>query len=737
MKVLIPVLALLLGGLVVLSVYKQDTPDRAPSADTEQTNADAPDAGDATADAPDTTGPSERADADDTATPAADADEASPTADSQPDATARTTPTDDALNLAGLHVRAVESSESSMLGAFEPGSTDKLHVAITPWGAGISLIETAEYRKTLDRDSSPYAVQSTLVSHDSAGNVVARIHPFSARAVVVNGLTVDLVNARWEHVGDSEYRATVVNELDQPIITIVRRYELGTHEQAYDITCRQHVVNHTAAPLKLRFEQYAQGDLPESQAYIGNQRKIIPGYFHPNYERTRTRVYASEGTITRLDLLGGKAVWNKAEMESDRGYELVWLAYVNRYFATVVHRPMVRTDDGGYAIAPLHERFPVVGKVVAGQQAVEGQTDDRIMLITLATDTLTVAPGGSESFDLALYAGPRKPDILNAGDTAPLDMGQIVVYSLGGCCTALTFQWLAKFLLSFLTLLHAVTFDWGVSIIILVIIVRLLLHPITRKAQINMMKMQRQMGAMKPQLEKLKKKYANDKTKLNQETMKLYREHGVNPLNMLGCLPMFLQMPIWIALYAMLFLAIELRHEPAFYGVFQAISGGRWTFLADLASHDNFIEIAPGGFNLPLIGTWWPYSLNILPILMGVVFYFQQKMTAPPPADEQQAQQQKMMKIMIMLFPIMLYPAPSGLTLYIMASTAAGIFDSYIVKRHIKREEEAGTLLTKKQPKPGSLMARISTMIEQKQRQFAQMQEQQQQKQQRGKNRRK
>ena len=180
---------------------------------------------------------------------------------------------------------------------------------------------------------------------------------------------------------------------------------------------------------------------------------------------------------------------------------------------------------------------------------------------------------------------------------------------------------------------------------------------------------------------------------------------------------MFLQMPIWIALYAMLFLAIELRHEPAFYGFFQLFGG--WQFLSDLSTYDSFIKFGDGGFRLPLIKTFVPASLNILPLLMGVVFYFNQKLTTPPPANEQAAQQQKIMKYMTLLFPVMLYPAPSGLTLYILASTAAGMIDSYIVRKHIREQEEAGTLFDKKQPKKAGFMHRIRQAVEARQRELA------------------
>ena len=234
--------------------------------------------------------------------------------------------------------------------------------------------------------------------------------------------------------------------------------------------------------------------------------------------------------------------------------------------------------------------------------------------------------------------------------------------------------------------------------------------------------MGKQMQTLQPEIEKLKKKYKDDQSTLNAETMKLYKEKGVNPANMLGCLPMVLQMPIWVALYAMLYGAIQLRQQPAFYGIFQAISGGHWAFLADLSSADNFIRFHGEGFKfmLPLLNKQFTITgINLLPILMAVVYFYQQKLMAVPPANEQAAQQQRMMKWMILLFPIMLYAYPSGLNLYILASTAGGIVDSLIVKRHIKREEEAGTLFAPaggKKNKPGGWRERLQESLESKQR---------------------
>jgi YidC/Oxa1 family membrane protein insertase len=277
-------------------------------------------------------------------------------------------------------------------------------------------------------------------------------------------------------------------------------------------------------------------------------------------------------------------------------------------------------------------------------------------------------------------------------------------------------DWLADALLWLLKALRMLVFDWGVAIIILVLVVRLAMHPITRKSQIAMMRTGKQMAALKPELEALKARYKDDTTRYQQEQMRLYREKGISPFNMVGgCLPMLLQTPIWASLYAMLYSAIELRNQPAFYGVFQAISGHRWPFLADLSSPDNFWLLPERWqFHIPMLGA--VTGLNILPILMGVVFYVQQKIMTPPAADEQARQQQKIGAWTTLLFPVMMYNVPSGLTLYIMASTAAGIVDSTIVRRHIQREEAAGRLFQPKKTKPGGFWDRMQKIMEQKQK---------------------
>jgi YidC/Oxa1 family membrane protein insertase len=188
--------------------------------------------------------------------------------------------------------------------------------------------------------------------------------------------------------------------------------------------------------------------------------------------------------------------------------------------------------------------------------------------------------------------------------------------------------------------------------------------------------------------------------------MRMMRERGVNPFQMLGCLPMFLQMPIWVALYAMLYFTFELRHEPAFWGFFQLF--WNWPFLADLSAADHFF----GEFAQPFrFFIWNMTGINILPPLMGVVFYVQQKYMAPPPSPsmtKEQLQQQKIMKVMmVVMFPIMLYSAPSGLTLYIFTSSLIGIIESKYVRAHIKAMDLEPPKKKKPKKKPKDLQSRM------------------------------
>ncbi len=640
----------------------------------------------------------------------------------------------------GLHAVLTDQARPAVIGSDDPASPFKLRVVLSRWGAAVWKITLSDYLIQVDKPEH-YLIHDRLTLPDPAdrSKQTPKAYAYAAKSVTVNGVRIPLEsNDAWlagevvttDKVSWVEYTATLADENKTPVLRLVRRYTLKA--DSYDLTLEQELVNLTDTPLTVRFDQNLQGDLSYKPSYMGDKRQVVAGHFALWWDPTRESIHTKNAEVLRRNSVGAKQaqVWPVQGLNTQA--ELVWLASLNRYFAVVTHPLMDTAFQKAADVPPLKTVFPRIGqKVYVDSGVAEPKDDQKVMILTAGSGDLTVLPGEDNParLDIGIFAGPREPELFNQPPYSVLHLDQTIIYSLGGACSFCTFQWLAHGLLWLLKLFEGQiltlggvgigTHDWGVSIIILVLLVRLILHPLTKKSQVSMMKMGKMMQAIQPEVEKVKKKYKDDQQKLNAEMMKLYKEKGVNPANMLGCAPMLLQTPIWIALYAMLYFAIELRHEPAFWGLFQWVSGGSWGFLADLSSPDNFIQLfdKPVKINLLFVHPHFQ-SINILPLLMAIVFYFQQKLTTPPPANEQAAQQQKMMKFVIFLFPIFLYPAPSGLTLYILASTSAGIVDSYFVRKHIKEQEASGELFKPKERKPGGFVDRISKAVEAKQQQL-------------------
>src|SRR5581483_5066912 len=170
---------------------------------------------------------------------------------------------------------------------------------------------------------------------------------------------------------------------------------------------------------------------------------------------------------------------------------------------------------------------------------------------------------------------------------------------------------------------HYIFRDWGLAIIALVVLVRLILHPITKKSQVNMMKMSK----MGPEVERLKKKYGDDKEAMAKAQMELYKEMGFTPV--LGCLPMFLQMPIFISLWQALQSTFELRQAP-----FLWFGPLHLSWIADLSQPDRML---PFGRSIPLVFGMHIDAINLLPILVAIVSYLNMKYTPRPPAATKEA----------------------------------------------------------------------------------------------------
>ncbi|GAB4439382.1 MAG: membrane protein insertase YidC [bacterium] len=253
--------------------------------------------------------------------------------------------------------------------------------------------------------------------------------------------------------------------------------------------------------------------------------------------------------------------------------------------------------------------------------------DERIET-TMFLPSITIEGGREFSYELKFFAGPKDPEILK-----PLG------YYLSAAVDYGFFHFIARPLLVILNFFYKFTKNYGVSIILLTILIKLAFFPLSHKSYKSMKALQK----LQPKMEEIRKKYANDREALNREMMLLYKRHGVNPLS--GCLPMIVQIPFFIALYQALMNAIELRQAPFIF------------WLNDLSAKD-------------------PYYVT--PILMGATMLIQQILT-PSSGDPTQ---KKMMYILPIVFTFMFLNFPSGLVLYWLVNNIFSIFQQlYTMKK--------------------------------------------------------
>ncbi len=612
-------------------------------------------------------------------------------------------------DLTALRARPQSPAESlAPLGSANPGADYPLLLEFTQEGAGVSAITLADHAQTLG-SSERYAIQrrTTLIAGAQEFTVAA----LAARGIRVNGTFIDLFGAPdaplWRQTAPGAFEALIETEAGAQVARLTRRFII--EPASYDIRIEQSIQNLSGQPLDYQWIQYGPVDLPEGEStYLRDPRRVWFGHLLPS-ERDpsrqiveRTDIRSRQNVIDKpLDPSG--LLWPPPNQKPG-AEELVYASFSNRYFAFAVH-PDIESAIGGDPAAAVNKRFASAARVyrtVLNGAPAPNAAPEQHVILELHGPQRTLEAAATDDLSLAAYAGPLSRRTLGSQPIyEALGLDELIVYNIGGPCAFCTFQPLARGLLWFLSIFHDyIVFDWALAIMVLVVFVRAALHPITKKAQIRMQRFGKQMQAIAPKQKKLQEKYKDEPKKLQQEMARLMREEGVDFTGALGCLPMFLQTPIWIALYAMLYYAFDLRHEAAYFGVFQKITGGSWTFLADLSAPDRFIDFGAPIVTLPLLGAIT--SLNILPLLLGVVFYIQQKYLTPPPSTaltpEQETQQKIVKLMMVVMFPIFMYQAPSGLSIYFITNSTLGIFESRYIRSHIAKLPEPEP--KKRKPRP-------------------------------------
>lgn len=313
-----------------------------------------------------------------------------------------------------------------------------------------------------------------------------------------------------------------------------------------------------------------------------------------------------------LGLVGGKLERHGGEQLAEglrlRG-QVAWAGFGYTYFLMALLSP-----DGG-------------------EEAVSVKRRDQAVVLDVAPQA------GVSRLSYKVFLGPKDLDILqsfNLGLERSIDFGYFAVISLP--------------MVHLLRFFHRWTGSYGLDIILLSFLVKLLTAPLTHKSYVSMKQMQK----LQPQMERLKQKYKDDRDSLNREIMELYRRNRVNPLG--GCLPMLLQFPVFIGLYNALLTPIELRHAP-------------FLWIKDLSR--------PDWESLALNVGDWIVGLPVLTLLMGASMFVQQWMT-PSAGDPNQ---RRMMLMMPLIFTVMFVNFPAGLTIYWLVNNVLSIAQQYVTNR--------------------------------------------------------
>ena len=328
-------------------------------------------------------------------------------------------------------------------------------------------------------------------------------------------------------------------------------------------------------------------------------------------------------------------------MESSAGVYTGSVAYAN---ADLEHEDWARISNNSYAystpdgfIGFVDQYWETVLSVQSPDQTMRVKPLGDMYQADTAAAAVEIAAGADATITTNLYMGPRDYRILSAADAYISGLDETVDYGW--------FWFFVRPMLWLLHVLNSFVMNYGLAIILMTLLLRLAMWPLTRKSYVSMMAMQK----MQPEMARIQKLYANDKARMQMEIMRLYQTNKTSPMS--GCLPLLIQIPIFFALYKALLISVQMR-------------SAHFLWISDLAAMD-------------------PYF--ILPILMGATMWLQQHLqtasTIGAQTNDAVAQTQKMMKWMPLLFTVMFAWMPAGLVLYWTVSNIFGIGQMYYIKK--------------------------------------------------------
>ncbi|MDB5410682.1 MAG: oxa1 [Rhodospirillales bacterium] len=314
-----------------------------------------------------------------------------------------------------------------------------------------------------------------------------------------------------------------------------------------------------------------------------------------------------------------------------------WLGFTDKYFLTALVPPLDETIKGRFTHALVERTDRYQTDYLSGER--------------------TIQPGASAEAETRFFAGPKVVKLLDKY------RDQYGVPHFDDAVDWGYFFFLTKPIFYALDFFYSVIGNFGLAILLLTVIVKGLFFPLASKSYKAMSKMK----LLQPEMVKLREKFGDDKARLNEETMALYKRVGANPLA--GCLPIVIQIPVFFSLYKVLFVTIEMRHAP-FYGWIRDLSAPDPTSFINLFG---LLPFDPHG--VPVIGHM--LMIGLWPIIMGCTMFLQQKLN-PQPADPVQA---KMFMILPVVFTYMLSAFPAGLVIYWAWNNTLSVAQQWLIMR--------------------------------------------------------
>ena len=335
-------------------------------------------------------------------------------------------------------------------------------------------------------------------------------------------------------------------------------------------------------------------------------------------------------------------------LEENQGYGFVGPSgFINDKLEQIKTKKIADQDEykGKIKWISVEDRY-FLASIIPGAE-IDGSmklaVNDDVVVNQLVNPIFELSPGEKQTFSFLVFMGPKSMDLLNS---LGHDLDKALNFGF--------FNVIAKPCLWFMNKIHSVVPNYGIAIILLTLFTKIILWPLGNKSYKSMSEMKK----LQPLMTEIREKHKGDKQKMNQELMALYKTYKVNPMG--GCLPMVLQIPVFFALYRMLYQAIELRHAPFFL------------WINDLSAPDRLFDF---GFSIPFMQP--PYGIPVLTIIMGGTMLLQQKMS-PPPGDPTQA---KMMMLMPVVFTFIFINFSSGLVLYWLVNNVLSISQQYYVQK--------------------------------------------------------